>query len=68
MKVPTITPSRYVSFDVADDRTDRFICSMRMAVAPLQKISFLDIIAFVYSKRPTLRYREIVIEIKSWKI
>lgn len=50
-------------FDVADRNTDRFICTMRMPINPLFKITITDILNFVYQKRPSLKNRKITIEL-----
>ena len=60
-----ITPpasSKVLKFDVADAKTDRFICTMRMPVNPLLKLDLQQVLDFIFLKRPTLRHREIVIE------
>lgn len=53
-----------LKFDIADYATDRFICTMRMPYATGTSVSPEALMAFIYSKRPTLRYRKIVIEEK----
>lgn len=50
-------------FDVADAETDDFICTLKMPCSPLFKLTVGQLMDFVYSKRPTLRYRKIVIEL-----
>ena len=52
-----------LTFDVADAMTDDFICTLRMPFCPLFNLQPQDILEFVYSKRPTLKYRKIVIEL-----
>ena len=51
-----------VWFDVADGKTDRYICTMAMPVNLLARPKFQDLLDYLYSKRPSLRYRDIVIE------
>lgn len=58
-----IPTSDTLTFDVADARTDHFICTLQMPVVPLVKMSFQQVLNFVYSKRPTLKYRKIIIEL-----
>lgn len=60
---PPISHQGFLKFDVADAVTDDFICTLRMPFCPLFKLEMQDILAFVYMKRPTLRYRKIVIEL-----
>lgn len=52
-----------ITFDVADARTDRFICTMTMPVGQRKKISITEILDFIYSRRPTLKYKKIIIEL-----
>lgn len=60
---PPIINAKFIEFDIADAETDRFIDTMRMPVNPMFKVSLGEIIDFVYTKRPTLKYRKIQIEI-----
>lgn len=60
---PPISNGKFLSFDVADQDTNRFICTMKMPVTPLFKVSLEEIMSFVYTKRPTLKYRRIIIEL-----
>lgn len=53
---------RILKFDVADAKTDRFICTMEMPFNPLFKLDLQQVLDFIFLKRPTLRHREIVIE------
>ena len=53
-----------LTFDIADERTDRFICTMKMPVGNIFNITPQDILKYIYTLRPTLKYREIVIELK----
>lgn len=55
--------SGILKFDVADQQTDRWICTLKMKVNPLFKVSLGEVLAFVYQKRPTLKYRKIQIEL-----
>ena len=50
-------------FDVADALTDRYIATMKMPYNPLLKLDLQEIVDFVYTKRPTLKYRKIIIEL-----
>lgn len=59
----TFTPVKVLTFDVVDAVTDRFITTMRMPVDPLFKLNLQEILNFIYSKRPTLRYQKIIIEL-----
>ena len=59
----TTPPTKVLTFDIADARTDRFIATMHMPYNPLFKLSLQQLLDFIYSKRPTLRYRKIVIEL-----
>ena len=63
LKKTTQTTQRILKFDVADAKTDRFICTMKMPFNPLCKLDLKQVLDFVFLKRPTLRHREIVIEI-----
>lgn len=54
---------RILKFDVADAKTDRFICTMEMPFNPLFKVSILQLLDFVFQQRPSLKRREIVIEL-----
>lgn len=56
-------PTGQLTFDVADAVTDRFICTMKMPVNPLFKVTLQQVLDYVYSKRPTLRYQDIIIEL-----
>lgn len=60
-----ITPptSKVLIFDVADAITDRFICTMRMPVNPLFKLTLQQVLDFVFQQRPSLKRRKIVIEL-----
>lgn len=60
-----ITPptSKVLIFDVADAITDRFICTMRMPVNPLFKLTLQQVLNFVFQQRPSLKRRKIVIEL-----
>lgn len=58
-----VANSKFIEFDIADAETDRFIDTMRMPVNPMFKVSLQQIIDFVYTKRPTLKYRKIQIEL-----
>ena len=58
---PPITTQRILTFDVADFETDKFICTMSMPFTP--PLNMERVLKFVYSKRPSLRYRKIVIEL-----
>lgn len=60
-----ITPptSKVLIFDVADGLTDRFICTMRMPVNPLEKLTLQMVVNFVFQQRPSLQHKEIVIEL-----
>lgn len=60
---PTVSRRDFLTFDVADAMTDRFICTLHMPVSPLFRVSIDEITAFVYQKRPTLKYRKIIIEL-----
>ena len=62
IKLPQ-TAQRILTFDVADALTDKFICTMRMPINPLFKLNIQHVLDYIYSKRPTLRYRKIVIEL-----
>ena len=53
-----------LTFDVADSRTDRFIATIRMKVNPLFRLSLQEVISYVYTKMPTLKYRDIKLEFK----
>lgn len=67
MKILNITPpisNGTLTFDIADERTNRFICTMKMPVGKIFSITPQDILKYIYSLRPTLKYREIVIELK----
>lgn len=68
LKKTTQTTQRILKFDVADAKTDRFICTMKMPFNPLFKLTVQQVIDFVFQKRPSLRNREIVIEIPQNKI
>ena len=68
LKKTTQTTQRILKFDVADAKTDRFICTMKMPFNPLFKLKVQQVIDFVFQKRPSLRNREIVIEIPQNKI
>ena len=59
----TPTTQRILKFDVADAKTDRFICTMEMPFNPLFKVSILQLLDFVFQQRPSLKRREIVIEL-----
>lgn len=61
--ITPISNGKFLSFDVADQDTNDFICTMKMPVTPLFKVSLEEIMSFVYTKRPTLKYRKIIIEI-----
>ena len=63
MNKTTQATQRILKFDVADAKTDRFICTMKMPFNPLFKLNLQQVIDFVFLKRPSLRYREIVIEL-----
>lgn len=68
MSAKTAPPPRskdrqYLDIDVVDRNTDRFICSLRMPWNPLFGLSLKEVLDFVYQKRPTLKYRQIVIEV-----
>ena len=63
MNKTTQATQRILKFDVADAKTDRFICTMKMPYCPLFKLNLQQVIDFVFLKRPSLRYREIVIEL-----
>ena len=54
---------RILKFDVADAKTDRFICTMEMPFNPLFKLTVQQVIDFVFQQRPSLQNREIVIEL-----
>lgn len=54
---------RILKFDVADSKTDRFICTMEMPFNPLFKLTVQQVIDFVFQQRPSLQNREIVIEL-----
>jgi len=61
-----ITPpisSKLLKFDVADAITDRFICTMRMPVNPLFKLTLQQVLDYIYLKRPSLKNRDIVVEL-----
>lgn len=68
LKKTTQTTQRILKFDVADAKTDRFICTMKMPFNPLFKLTVQQVIDFVFQKRPSLRFRKIVIEITQNKI
>lgn len=68
LKKTTQTTQRILKFDVADAKTDRFICTMKMPFNPLFKLTVQQVIDFVFQKRPSLINREIVIEIPQNKI
>jgi len=68
LKKTTQTTQRILKFDVADAKTDRFICTMKMPFNPLFKLTVQQVIDFVFQKRPSLRFRKIVIEIPQNKI
>ena len=60
----TLTPPiEMLIFDVADALTDRYIATMKMPYNPLLKLDLQEIVDFVYTKRPTLKYRKIIIEL-----
>ena len=68
MNKTTQATQRILKFDVADVKTDRFICTMKMPFNPLFKLTVQQVIDFVFQKRPSLINREIVIEIPQNKI
>ena len=61
---PPISRQAVLVYDVADAVTDEFICTIRIPYVPLFRPSMVEVMAFIYSKRPTLKYREIMIEPK----
>ena len=61
--LPTVSRQDVLTFDVADAETDRFICSMSIPYNPLFRLRLTEILEHLYSKRPTLKYRKIIIEL-----
>lgn len=51
---------KYLTFDIMDAVTERFICTMRMPNTPWTKLE--DITDYIFQKRPSLKYRKISIE------
>jgi len=49
--------------DIADRKTDRYIDTLYYVYNALFRYKIEDILAFVYQKRPTLKYRNINLEI-----
>lgn len=62
-QITSPTSSKVLKFDVADAKTDRFICTMEMPFNPLFKVSIPQLLDFVFQQRPSLKRREIVIEL-----
>jgi len=63
LKKTTQTTQRILKFDVADAKTDRFICTMKTPFNPLFKLTVQQVLDYIYLKRPSLKYRDIVVEL-----
>ena len=50
-----------LNIDVMTQGGEKFYCSLVYMFNPLFKLNIDDVIRFVYSKRPTLKYRKDVV-------
>lgn len=61
--LPASSGMQWLNFDVGDAMTGGFLCSLRMPLNPLFKLTLDQIVDFIHQKRPTMRHRQITIEL-----
>ena len=49
---------KFLSFDVMKNGGEDFVCTMKMPYNPLFKLKLQEVLDYILSKRPTLKYEK----------
>lgn len=49
---------KFLSFDVMKNGGEDFVCTMEMPYNPLFKLKLQEVLDYILSKRPTLKYKK----------